>query len=175
MNSSIKFCTESDFDVDRDGNLRVNIPKYSLVMFYSTQCPHCEKMGDVFNALNRRIEGCTFAMINLDENKEIIKKCAGSNIDLSYVPMVVFFANTKPIMIYAGPCELDDLERFVIEVSESYKNDNMNNETKHETTDLRGIKDACMLGDEECLKEKSLENGVQQCYVTLAEAYSDNN
>lgn len=128
--SSIQFLKDSDFSVDQSGILNVNISSfnsgYSLILFYSTQCPHCKEMLEAVRRMPSIINGCSFGVINLDHNKGIIQKCAKSQLQLKYVPFLVFFASGVPYMVYNGPTEENEIKRFIIQVSEAYHKEYQN-------------------------------------------------
>lgn len=188
MTSTIKFMEDKDFYNGPGEMLVCSLPKYALVMFYSTQCAHCAEMKNVFMDLNQKIEGCNFGMINVDDNKGVIDKCNKGGVELTYVPFVVFFANKKPYMVYTGPCVSSDLERFIVDVSNDYRSKNMNNKitqpennsysdrfTQHQESNddtYAPSKDACAIGDEECISHKSNESKRKMCYLSIDEAYS---
>ena len=118
--NSIQFLKDSNFTVDHSGILNVNITGYSLILFYSTQCPHCKEMMEAVKHMPQIINGCSFGIINLDENKGVIQKCAKSQLKLKYVPFLVFFANGVPYMVYNGPTDENEIKRFIVQVSDAY-------------------------------------------------------
>ena len=121
MNSSaIQFLNDSNFSVDSSGTLRVSISGFSLILFYSTQCPHCKEMMEAVKRMPNIINGCSFGVINLDQNKGVIQKCAKSQLQLKYVPFLVFFASGVPYMVYNGPTDESEIKRFIVQVSDAY-------------------------------------------------------
>jgi len=176
MSSSIKFLTSKDFSVS-DGNLLCSVPNYSIVMFYSTQCQYCDVMKDIFMELNQTIIGCTFAMLNLGEHRDVVAKSKKTNVELQYVPMVIFYANNKPYMVYAGPSNAEDLESFIVDVSNDYTSKHKKQKSKsvfapdETSAAASNNKDACVIGDKDCLEKKAYENKQKMCYVTMKEAY----
>jgi hypothetical protein len=118
--SSIQFLNDSNFSVDSGGTLHVSISGFSLILFYSTQCPHCKEMMEAVKRMPNIINGCSFGVINLDQNKGVIQKCAKSQLQLKYVPFLVFFASGVPYMVYNGPTVESEIKRFIVQVSDAY-------------------------------------------------------
>ena len=127
--SSIQFLNDSNFSVDTSGILHVSIPGFSLVLFYSTQCPHCKDMMEAVKRMPTIINGCSFGVINLDQNKGVIQKCAKSQLKLKYVPYLVFFASGVPYMVYNGPTDENEIKRFIVQVSDAYVKEFESNST----------------------------------------------
>lgn len=169
----IKFLTSKDFNV-QNNNLFLDIPKYSLVLFWSNSCTYCAKAKIVMQKLNNRINGCNFALCNLDQNKDVIKMCTDTGIALDHVPFFVFFANKNPYMVYSGPIDEKTISSFILEVSTQFKNEyntgssgggdvgKITPPSSEEKTN-----DYCKIGDFECMKNSSRYD-----YCTLAEAYA---
>lgn len=192
MSSSypIQFLNDSNFSVDSDNTLLVNIPNFSLVLFYSTRCPHCKQMIEVIKKMPTLINGCTFGMINLDENRGVVQKAKNSTLDLKFVPFLVFFANSVPYMVYNGPTLDTEIKRFVVQVSEQYvtefessSNRTMLPNTKSINTTVAKAKTsatktvaksdlACNIDDRACI-EHSLKK-YSGCYVSMKDAYVSN-
>lgn len=166
------FLDNSHFEVSPTGELSIKTKGYVLMLFYSTRCEYCGEMIQKFNELNETVNGCSFAQINLDNNKEVINKVNQSNIELKHVPLVVLFANGSPYMIYSGPVSTPDLRRFILEVTDAYANEFAQNKTKTKTTNISKIDDSvgCKPEDEQCLLKSSAK--FNSCYVTMAEAYA---
>lgn len=168
----LKFLSSKDFNV-QNNTLFLDIPKYSLVLFWSNSCTYCVKAKTVIQQLNNQINGCNFALCNLDENKDVIKMCVDSGIALEHVPFFVFFANKNPYMVYSGPIDTKTISSFILEVSTQFKNEyntgSLNSgaggKTNLPQTQEKTI-GHCKIGDFECMK-RSRSYG----YCTLAEAY----
>jgi thioredoxin-like negative regulator of GroEL len=169
------FLDNSHFEVSPSGELSVKLKGYVLMLFYSTKCEHCGDMIDKFRELNDTVNGCSFAQVNLDTNKELIKKVNASNIKLTFVPFVVLFANGTPYMIYSGPVSTPDLRRFILEVTDAYAKEFEQNRLNggNRTTEISIIDDSvgCRVDDDECRTKASA--GRESCYVTMEEAYTN--
>jgi thiol-disulfide isomerase/thioredoxin len=125
MNSGLLFLGCEDFLITRGskGNILCNsIPGFSLVLFYSTQCPHCQLLIPIFKKLPGTISGCQFGMINVSSNKNIIKMSKDTILPITFVPLIILYVNSKPYMIYKGPHDINEIKRFIIEVSQKLNN-----------------------------------------------------
>lgn len=166
----LKFLSTEDFNI-QNNTLFLNIPKYALVLFWSNSCNFCTKAKNVMQQLNNQINGCNFALCNLDQNKDVIKMCVNSGIALDHVPFFVFFANKNPYMVYSGPIDNKTISSFILEVSSQFKNEYKEGSSNHSTekTNLSSNEknnDFCKIGDFECMKRSSRYE-----YCTLEEAY----
>lgn len=186
--SPILFLNETNFSVSGDKSLTVNIPNFSLVLFYSTRCPHCKQMIEVIKRMPTLINGCTFAMVNLDENRGVVQKAKQSSLELKFVPFLVFYASGIPYMVYNGPTIDTEIKRFVVQVSEQYVSEfQANNKTYLNSggSSLNNLQQStkgranvvksdlgCSLDDRACL-EHSLKR-YTGCYVSMKDAYVSN-
>ncbi len=119
-NQFLKFLTDEDFSVS-NGKFKLDkISGFAVVLFYSTQCQHCGEFVNIIKQMHTLINGAHFGLLNIDTNKGIITKTKNSNLELSYVPYLVFFANSNPYMIYSGPTSIEEIKNFVIQVSLKY-------------------------------------------------------
>lgn len=187
--SPILFLNETNFTVNGEKSLTVNIPNFSLVLFYSTRCPHCKQMIEVIKRMPTLINGCTFAMVNLDENRAVVQKAKQSTLELKFVPFLVFYASGTPYMVYNGPTVDSEIKRFVVQVSEQYvseyqatNNKTYLNSSGSSSNNLQQSSKAranvvksdlgCSLDDRACL-EHSLKR-YTGCYVSMKDAYVSN-
>jgi hypothetical protein len=123
--SGLLFLTTEDFVVSKGakGNIICNtIPGFSLILFYSTQCPHCQNLIPIFKKLPGSISGCQFGMVNISSNKDLIKMSKNTILPINYVPLIILFINSKPYMIYKGPHDSNEIKRFIIEVYQKVNN-----------------------------------------------------
>lgn len=121
MSSGLFFLNQEDFEV-RNGakgsTLCVTIDGYSLVLYYSTKCAHCQKLIPIFKRLPGSVGGCTFAMTNVSQNKGIVRMAKTTKAPISYVPYIVLHINGEPFMRYDGPHDFESLKRFVVEIAQ---------------------------------------------------------
>jgi thioredoxin-like negative regulator of GroEL len=106
---------------DFNKNLCNRIQGYSLILFYSTQCPHCLDVIKTFKKLPGLIQGTQIGIINISQNKAIITMSKETNLKIEYVPLIVLYIDGKPILKYDGPCTIENLNRFVSDVSQNIK------------------------------------------------------
>ena len=124
MNGGILFLTNNDFKVKKMNNqstLCTNIPGFSLLYFYSTQCVHCQKMIPLYKKLPAMVQGCQFGMINISNNKQLVYRSQSTTTVLKYVPYIVLYIHGKPFMRYDGPHKLNEIRRFILEVHNDLK------------------------------------------------------
>ena len=119
--SVLLFLSSEDFTVNKGtkGNILCHtILGFSLILFYSTQCEHCQKLIPIFKKLPGTIGGCQFGMVNVSANKTLIKMSKETIAPITYVPYIVLFINGRPFMRYSGPNDINEIRRFVFEVAE---------------------------------------------------------
>jgi hypothetical protein len=119
--SGLLFLGNDDFTLMKGtkGNILCSsIPGYSLILFYSTQCPHCQKLIPIFKKLPGSIGGCQFGMINVSTNKNCIRLSNDTIAPITYVPYIVLYINGRPFMRYLGPHDANELKKFIIEVAQ---------------------------------------------------------
>ena len=118
--SGLLFLTTEDFFIKQGskGNILCTaIPELSLILFYSTQCSHCQILIPMFKTLPGTISGCQFGMINVSTNKQCIFMSKETISPIVYVPNIILYADGQPFMRYNGPHHIDEIKRFIIEVS----------------------------------------------------------
>ena len=137
--SGLLFLGNDDFTLMKGtkGNILCSsIPGYSLILFYSTQCPHCQKLIPIFKKLPGTIGGCQFGMINVSLYKKCVQMSKDTIAPILYVPYIVLYVQGKPFMRYNGPHNAEEIKRFVIEVAnkiqskQTFSNENVKNEIK---------------------------------------------
>lgn len=118
--SALLFLTSDDFTINKGnkGNILChNIPGFTLILFYSTQCVHCKNLIPIFKRLPGTIGGCQFGMINVSVNKKVVHSSSKTIAPIEYVPYIVLYIQGKPFMRYNGPHDSGEIRRFVIEVA----------------------------------------------------------
>ena len=123
--SGLLFLTSDDFLVEKSNKgalLCNNIQGFSLILFYSTQCVHCQTLIPIFKKLPGTIGGCQFGMINVSSNKECVRMSKDTIAPITYVPYIVLYIQGKPFMRYGGPHDGSEIKRFVLEVSNKVQN-----------------------------------------------------
>ena len=118
--SALLFLTHEDFNIQRGqkGNVLGHFIKgFSLVLFYSTQCKFCNELVPIFRQLPGTINGCSFGMINISNNKKLIEMAKNTITPITYVPYIILYIDGRPFMAYKGKRDKKDITKFVIEVA----------------------------------------------------------
>jgi len=119
--SGLLFLTSDDFHIQQGTKGKIicnNIPNFSLVLFYSTSCPHCQQFIPILKKLPGSLPGCQFGMINVNKNKRIIRDSKETIPPIEYVPYIILFINGKPFMRYDGPPNHQEILKFVHEIAQ---------------------------------------------------------
>ena len=171
--SGLLFLAIEDFVLSKGtkGNiLCTSIPGFSLILYYSTQCPHCQTLIPIFKKLPGSINGCQFGIINISTqaNKECISLSRDTIAPITYVPYIALYINGRPFMKYQGPYDINEIKRFVVEVAEKIQSkqkfSSENNSNIKE--DPRGHIPAFSIGLPKCDEDI--------CYLEFQEAYHKN-
>lgn len=123
--SGLLFLSSEDFKMVKGtkGNIMCNtIPGFSLILFYSTQCSHCQSLIPIFKTLPGTIGGCQFGMINVSHNKNCVLMSRETIAPIKVVPYIILYINGKPYMRYQGPQDAKEISRFVVEISKTVQN-----------------------------------------------------
>ena len=123
--SGLLFLSTDDFYIAKgtNGNIMcTSIPGFSMLLFYSTQCEHCAKFLPIFKRINGTIGGCQFGIVNLGANKRLISMSKETIAPITFVPYIILYVNSKPFLIYRGPPDVNEIRRFIIEVSTKIQN-----------------------------------------------------
>lgn len=118
--SGLLFLSDDDFFISKGTKgpiLCTNIPGCSLLLFYSTKCPHSRALEPIFRALPGTIQGCQFGMLNVKNNSTCVQLSRSSLTPITYVPHIILYFNGRPYMIYKGPHDMDSIRRFIFEVT----------------------------------------------------------
>jgi len=166
--SGLLFLTTDDFQIQRGskGNIMcTNIQGFSLILFYSTQCEHCQSLIPIFKRLPGSVGGCQFGMINVSHNKQCVIMSRQTIAPINVVPYIVLYINGKPYMRYNGPHDQREIGRFIVEVSQKVQN--KDNITKDENVkqDPRGGIPAYTIGRPLCGPDDKV------CYLDFNDAY----
>lgn len=173
--SGLLFLTSDDFQITKGtkGNiLATNLKGFSLILFYSTQCEHCQSLIPIFKSLPGTIGGCQFGMINISQNKQAILLSRETIAPIKVVPYIILYINGKPYMRYQGPHDSNEITRFVVEVAKKIQerpNYTNNNASKKEDYKIKSKSDndipAYTIGKPLCGEEDNV------CYLEFNNAY----
>ncbi len=118
--SGLLFLNSDDFNIQQGtkGKILCNpIPGFSLVLFYSNQCKHCQNLIPIFKSLPGTVGGCQFGLLNVGTNMACIRKSKQTVTEIKYVPLIILYINGKPFMRYAGTHDRDEISKFVVQMS----------------------------------------------------------
>ena len=163
--SGLLFLSNEDFVLSKGtkGNiLCTSIPGFSLILFYSTQCPHCQNLLPIFKRLPGSINGCQFGIINVSTNKSCIRMSKDTITPITYVPLIIFYINGRPYHKYNGPPLESEIRRYVFEVAQMLQKKQKFSEEQVKE-DIRGHIPAFTIGIPKC--DENI------CYLDFDEAY----
>ncbi len=170
--SGLLFLTSEDFSITKGAKgsiLTTTVPGFSLILFYSTQCEHCQELVPLFKQLPGNVGGCQFGMINISQNKQTILLSRETIAPIKVVPYIILYINGKPYMRYQGPHNITEITRFIVEVANKIQErpsftKKENKEVKHEVS---GTIPAYTIGKPLCGEENNV------CYLEFNSAYGD--
>ena len=168
MSGGLLFLTSDDFQIQKGAKgdiLCHNIPGFSLILFYSTHCVHCQTLIPIFKKLPGTIGGCQFGMINVSTNKTTVERSQTTVAPIKYVPFIVLYINGKPFMVYKGPYQEEEIRRFVVEVA--------NNVQKKQQFSKEKVKEDAPEGIPAYTIGKPLCGNDKVCYLTFNGAYQN--
>ena len=117
--SGLLYLTSEDFFPQKGPTgdiLCQSVPGFSLILFYSVHCQHCEALLPIFKRLTGSLGGCQFGIVNIGKNKRCVEMSSRTQTPIRYVPYIVLYIDGKPFMAYKGPYDHDEIKRFVIDV-----------------------------------------------------------
>ena len=97
------------------------IPGFSLILFYSTQCHHCQAVIPLFKKLPDYIQGCQFGILNVSKNNQLIQLSKNTIAPLVYVPYIILYYDGKPFMCYEGEHTIESIKKFILQVQKNLK------------------------------------------------------
>lgn len=121
--SGILFLNQNDFEIRTSTRgdmlaLRYEKKGLCLVLFYSKELQKTD--GDVllnnFKTLPGIINGCSFAMVNMNMNIGLVDISKNTIAPITYVPDLVLFVNGCPFIRYDGNHNVEDICRFLEDV-----------------------------------------------------------
>jgi len=118
--SGLLFFSSDDFNISKGNKgdiLCHSVPGFSLVLFYSKQCEHCQALIPIFKNLPGTVGGCQFGMLNVSINKKCVMMSNSTITPIQYVPYIVLYVNGRPFMKYNGPHNAQEIINFIVEVS----------------------------------------------------------
>lgn len=119
--SGILFLGNDDFHL-RQGDqgllltLASEIKGLTLVLFYSKECPYCDNLINKFKQLPNHINGCTFAMVNINRNMSVVDRSKSTVAPITYVPDLILFVNGAPYVRYDGAHDIQLIKEFIFNI-----------------------------------------------------------
>jgi hypothetical protein len=112
--------TETHFSVRSVGDTnRLFVERYatqvSLILFYSTACPHCEPVKHIFEKLPNELGGCEIGMIDIGVHKSVVGMSSHTDTPITYTPRIAVYRDGMEFAIYEGGHSTDGIITFVIE------------------------------------------------------------
>lgn len=138
---------------------------FSLVLFYSSQCPNCKPYAATFKSLPGTIDGCQFAMANAtDRNIRAMSK--GTLTELKYVPYILLYADGRPLVKYSGPPDQSTIIRFIVDMAKQVQKP-----TQSFTNNARIQEDADDEIPKYCIGKPICGGPDDVCYLDFDDAY----
>lgn len=119
--NGILFLGDEDFVLRRgeQGNLlslSADVRSLVLILFYSNECPHCDNLINKFKQLPQLLNGCLFAMVNVNRNMSLVEKSQNTVAPITFVPDVILYVNGNPYIRYDGPHEISNIRDFIYDI-----------------------------------------------------------
>ena len=119
---SLYFLNSGDFEVkDKRLLYKHDRPELTLVLFYSTDCPHCKPLLPMIQQLAYQLKGCNYALLNVKENYSAAMMSKSTSTPIAYVPMIILYYAGEPIQKYSLSYSLENLRSFIIEAAKNVK------------------------------------------------------
>lgn len=164
--NGLLFLSSEDFKIQNGTKGKIlcnNVAGFSLILFYSTRCEHCQTLLPVFKSLPGTIMNCYFGMINVNNNKECIQMSKVTIAPIQYVPYIILYYDGIPYMVYNGPRTAEDIRNFIMDVTENVQKRQKFAKKPPEKEESKGIP-AYTVGHPVCGNDNV-------CYLDFAEAY----
>lgn len=91
----ITYFTPNDFFINKSNELELKSRGFTIVFFTTQSCVHCKNILPSFLKLSESIQGCTFGIMNVDQEGNRIVKMSDQtkSSKLVYVPYIVLYVN----------------------------------------------------------------------------------
>jgi hypothetical protein len=109
----IAYLTPGDFFITQTGELSHRHNSGFCVIFFSSHtCVYCKDVYPAFVAVSDAIKGCTFAIMNVDqEDMKVVRMSHKTKNALEVVPWIVMYANGNIVATFS-PDESDTGANF---------------------------------------------------------------
>lgn len=120
--SGLLFLTSKDFFIGKGVQGKIlchNIPSFSLILFYSTRCGHCNTLLPIFKRLPGTINNCQFGIINVSskEGRPVLELSKETISAIEFVPFIILYVNGRPFLRFNGPRDENIIRQFVVETA----------------------------------------------------------
>jgi thioredoxin-like negative regulator of GroEL len=142
MITGIYFLSSKDFSLKEsiEGKLLSldnDIKGIQLVLFYSNTCEFCDNVMKEFKKLPEKVMGCSFSMINVNHNNDVVQLSKQTVSPLTYVPELILFIDNLPYIKYEGDPTIDEIQKFIRSVSNTIeKNSFVQTNTNNKVDDI---------------------------------------
>jgi len=92
--------TSKDFTIVNGDLTLINNRGFSLVLFTAPQCKYCDEFIPYFEYISHRLTGCNFFFCDMSEERQLEQASQYTKTPITYVPLVLLFANGKIISQY---------------------------------------------------------------------------
>lgn len=120
----LHYLTVEDFRLER-GQYGIllchNIPGISFVFFDSHKCGYCNEFRGTYKHMHNALMGCSFASVNVSQQKALVKLSKKSNTPLKHVPYFILYVNGIPHKPYEGPRDPQAIVGFIMETLNAIK------------------------------------------------------
>lgn len=119
--NGILFLRNEDFQLKQGDqglllSLNIDYKGLVLILFYSKECPHCDNLINKFKQLPNLLNGCLFAMVNINMNMSIVERSQNTVAPITFVPDVILYVNGNPYIRYDGAHDIEAIKTFLHEV-----------------------------------------------------------
>ena len=167
--SGLLFLTTDDFSIQRGVKGPImcinNMQGFSVILFYSTECQHCQSLIPIFKRLPGSVGGCQFGMINVSHNKHSVIMSRNTIAPIKVVPYIVLYINGKPHMRYNGPYVAEEIGRFIVEVAKKVQSQDTSEKDERIKEESRDGIPAYTIGHPLCGPDDKV------CYLEFDDAY----
>jgi hypothetical protein len=93
--------------------LTTRIKGNCLILYYTNECNFCKPILENFRYLVRGRLPCTFGIMNLTNNMDVVALSKRTQNPIEYVPLVVFYVDGMPLLEYTGEKDIDSITKFI--------------------------------------------------------------
>jgi hypothetical protein len=171
--------TQQDFElrsIQNDTALCLKNPKttFSLVFFYGPGCDHCNVMRPIFVRNSGILQDCSFIMVNLKNNPNLVHISKETKTPITYVPYILLFHKELPLVEYNGKNYSDEQLRLFLSNSISMFGHNQVSGTQTavlETPKIECENGTCYASFQNYVDTAS-NTGPGVCHLSFESAYS---